>query len=406
MLAFLNRSAGVPRNPESALDFDPSREAEPEAVGLTRRDVDKIWLAVEGLYRSDVFPAITFCMRRKGQVVINRALGHAREGVPATPDTPICLFSASKAVTAMMIHLLAEQGEISLDDPVAKYLPEFAANGKGRTTIFQVLAHRSGIPRVPPDTDPAILYDWDGAVEMLCKAVPEQSDARRQAYHAVTGGFILGEVLKRVTGDDIRAYIDSYVCKPLGFEYFNYGVPADRVDEVARNAYTGWPLVFPLNAIAKRALGAPWEQVVEVSNDPRYLQAIVPAGNLIATADEASRFFQCLLNGGELDGVRIFKESTVRRAIEPVGGTSFDYTMFIPMRYSAGMMLGNKPIGMYGPNTEQAFGHLGYMSIFCWADPQRDISVAFLNTGKALLGPHLPALAGLLNQISRRCLKP
>jgi CubicO group peptidase (beta-lactamase class C family) len=80
-----------------------------------------------------------------------------------------------------------------------------------------------------------------------------------------------------------------------------------------------------------------------------------------------------------------------------------DRLLLAPLRYSAGMMLGDRRIGLYGPDTAQAFGHLGFANIFAWADPQRDISVALLTTGKLVLGPHLAALWGLLSRISRHC---
>ena len=145
--------------------------------------------------------------------------------------------------------------------------------------------------------------------------------------------------------------------------------------------------------------------MVRISNDSRFMKVIIPCANLFSTADEVSRFFQLLLNKGELDGMRIFNPLTIYHAIMEVGKPEVDRTVMIPMRYGAGMILGNKPIGMYGPFTQHAFGHLGFSNIFCWADPERDIVVSLLTTGKAMLGPHIIPLARLLLRISWHCRK-
>ncbi len=135
------------------------------------------------------------------------------------------------------------------------------------------------------------------------------------------------------------------------------------------------------------------------------MKEIIPSGNMVSTADEMSRFFQLLLNGGELEGVRIFEPITIRRATMEVGKLAIDRAVMLPMRYSTGLILGISPIGMYGPFTQHAFGHLGFSNILCWADYDRDIAVSLLNTGKAFLGIHLVSLFRLLARISRYCRK-
>jgi CubicO group peptidase (beta-lactamase class C family) len=117
------------------------------------------------------------CVRRKGQIVLNRAIGYARGNGPqdtaqtpkvlATPDTRICLFSASKVVTAMMIHLLDEMGEIDLLDPISHYIPEYGVNGKKDATIYHLLAHRGGIPSLPKGTDPQLLFNPEAALRFI-----------------------------------------------------------------------------------------------------------------------------------------------------------------------------------------------------------------------------------------------
>jgi CubicO group peptidase (beta-lactamase class C family) len=100
----------------------------------------------------------------------------------------------------------------------------------------------------------------------------------------------------------------------------------------------------------------------------------------------------------------VLERATVRGAVAPSGATAFDRMLLVPMRYSAGLMLGNSPVGLYGPLCRNAFGHLGLINIFCWADPDRDLAVSLLSTGKSLYGTHLIALTALLNSIGWRTL--
>lgn len=403
----------VPADLSSLITRDISGETDPDAAEMTQEDVDAIWSSVEDLYRTGVYPGLSFSLRKNGRLILHRAIGHSHgkgpgdppdaEKVPMAPDTPVCQYSASKAVTAMMIHLLAERKALNLNDPIKKYIPEFARNNKQDITIFNLISHHGGIPTPPADTDPEILYDQEAFVRLICRLKPKSPEGGSMAYHAITGGVILGEIVHRVTGDSLRALVDESIRKPLGFRYFNYGVPDADISRVAVNYHTGPPLIFPISYLARRALSVPWGEVVRISNEPRFMQVIIPAANLVATADEMALFYQLLLNGGELDGRRIFQPETVRRAVAPAAKMWFDGTMVVPMRYSAGLMLGASPVGMWGPYSEAAFGHVGFMNILCWADPARDISVSLQTTGKTLIGPHLGPLARFLFTVGRRC---
>lgn len=408
-----SRIAHVPTDLSTVTSYVPDQEVDPVKVGMRPGSVDEIWARVKKFYATGYHPAVMLCIYRKGEMIINRAIGHSHGNgpgdphgcakVPATPETPVCVFSASKAVTAMMMHLLDERGEISLDDPVAKYIPEFGCHGKDRITIAQVLSHRAGFPFIPAGTPPEIMFTPATVLDVLCHMKPHYKPGRRLAYHAITGGFILDEVVARVTGNDIRQFFGENVQKPLGFRYFNYGASEEDIPHVAKNYVTGWPLRYPASKILKRALGASRREVDRVSNDPRFMRASIPAGNMVATAQELARFYQCLLNGGELDGVRIFKPETIQRATQNVGKMELDHTLMMPMQYTLGMMRGRNPVGLFGPGSEQAYGHLGYLTILTYADPKRDISVALLNTGKAVFGAHMLPLINLVSSIGKEC---
>ncbi len=403
----------VPDNLDPIISIDHASEVAPEQVGITQKGADAIWQSVLNLYKTGTQPAIELCLRRKGKIVLNRAIGHVRGNGPldtaytpktlATPDTPICLFSASKAVTALLIHMLAEDGSISLLDPVSYYNPEFAKSGKKNITIHQILSHRGGIPGIPPNTPIDVLWNNDEIWRLLCEAKPISVDGDHLAYHAITGGYVLERVLKTVTGKSIQEYLDEKIRQPMGMKYFTYGVGEKDLGLLAENYMTGPKPKFPISWVVKRALGGDVDTIGEVINDARFQEAVIPAGNLVGTAEETSRFFQMMRNGGIWNGKKICDPLTIKRSVQEYGSLQIDRTMMMPMRYSAGMMLGGNPVGIWGPMSGSAYGHIGLINKMCWVDEARDISVSLLTTGISFVGPHIPSLVMFVNAVAKHC---
>jgi CubicO group peptidase (beta-lactamase class C family) len=396
-------------------DLDPittvGAEADPEQLGIPQQTIERIWASARNLYRSGVHPALQLCLRRHGQVVIDRALGHARGNGPAdprdapktlvTPDTPYCVFSTSKAITAMVVHLLHERGALDIDDRVADYIPEYASHGKDRTTIAHVLAHRAGVPTLPRKIlDVDRITDRELLTRAICDAKPFVRPGTLLAYHAVSGGFILGEIVHRVTGRTIRDVLAEEILDPLGFRWGNYGVAPKDIERVGLNYSTGPPLLPPLSNLVTRVLSRPVDDLVELSNDPRFMTVIVPAGNITTTANELSRFFEIFRAGGELDGVRIMHPDTIRRALTEQSRLEIDLSLGFPTRFSYGLMLGAKVLSLYGRDTDLAFGHLGFINIMGWADPERAISCGLITSGKAVLYPEVTRFYGVMQRIA------
>lgn len=388
-----------------------AEEVDPRTVGMTPRTVERIWAAARNLYRTGVHPALQLCLRRNGEVVINRAIGHARGNGPDDPpeapktlvstDTPFCVFSASKAVTAIVIHILHERGALSIDDRVADYIPEYRRHGKQDTTIAHVLAHRAGVPGLPKAAlDLDRVTDRDFLTQTICDAKPFVKPGTLLAYHAVSGGFILGEVVERVTRKSIRQVLAEEVLDPLGFRWGNYGVATEDVAEVGLNYRTGPPILPPLSTLVTRVLSQPIDKVVELSNDPRFLSAVVPSANVITSGDELSRFFEIFRCGGELDGVTVMRRDTLRRALTEQSRLEIDLSLGFPTRFSYGLMLGAKVLSLYGLDTDKAFGHLGLINIMGWADPERGISGGLITSGKAIIYPELPRFYGVMQRIA------
>ena len=403
------RLSAIPRDLDAVIRIDTKKEVDPESVGMSQADVDRIWEHVIKVYRTGVHPAITINLRRRGRIVMARSIGHARGNGPddgpdmirvvASPDTPMCMFSASKAITALLMHMLAEEGLVELADPVTRYVPEFGRKGKGAITIEQILAHRGGIPGLPRGTSLDVLWDTDRTWALLCDAEPIITDGSKLAYHAVTGGFVLERVLRTVTGAGIDSYLERKIRKPMGMKYFTYGIRPEQRDALALNYATG-PRQGPvLGTLIRRALGTDMEAIAGISNAPRYHEAIIPAANLVASAEEVSAFFQMMLNGGAWGRRRICAPETIAGAVRATGHRAFDRTLMLPMRYSAGLMLGDEPFGLWGPHSRDAFGHVGLINKFAWADPQRELSAAILTSGILLVAHHLAPFARLIRSI-------
>jgi len=403
------RRVRVPRDLESVTAI--GREEQAGAGGMSAESVERIWDAAVDLYRSGVHPAVQVCVRRRGAVVLDRAIGHARgngpgdgaqaEKQPATPATPFVIYSGAKAVTAFVVHMLQDRGLLDISDRVCEYIPGYERHGKGEITIAQVLAHRAGVPNLPRrafDLDRA--PDREHWLRTICDARPLARPGRVLAYHAVSGGYILGEVVHRVTGKDIRTVLAEEILDPLGFRWTNYGVAPKDLSRVALNYVTGPPSAPPFSQLLSRALGLPFDELVESSNDERFLTAIVPSANVVTTAGELARFYEIFRRGGELDGVRVMRPEAVRNAITQQSRWELDLSLGFPTRFGYGPMLGAQLLSLYGRDTQHAFGHLGFTNILAWADPERALACAVITSGKPVLYPELVRFFGLMQRIT------
>ena len=407
------RAFTAPRLPdpvEAVTRVDPA-EVAPAEAGLSQRAIKSIWALVESLYRSGMHPGIAVCLRRHGKIALHRSIGYAggllpSEGerpLPLELDTPICLFSASKGVTGVVAHKLAEEGHINLLDPVSYYVPAYAQRGKGNISIYQLLSHRGGVPTIRQPIEVETFVDHDEMLRLVCASEPSCSEGRITEYHALTGGYVIAELVRATTGKTIRQYLDEKFRRPLGMRFFNYGLDEADLGLAATNYQTGALGIKPIDDHLEALLGLHLEGVTEGSNDDRFKRAVMPSANLYATAEEVTRFYQMMIDGGRWQGQQVLDARTVYRATRETGKVLLDRAVYLPMRYSTGFMLGGRPVGVYGANSHYAFGHLGFTNIFTWGDPQRDIAVSILTTGKPIIGPHLLLLPRLVQAIAGAC---
>ncbi len=309
------------------------------------------------------------CVFARGQLLLDEAFG-------CTSDALFFLFSAGKPFVALAVHMLAERSELSLDDTVARYWPAFGQRGKDGITIRQVLKHRSGLPVARGMARDALaMTDWDASVRALEHARPAYPPGQVPAYHVLSYGFILGELVQRVTGTSIRDFLRAQLFDPLGLRDTYLGLPGEL-----------WDRHVPV-----RGSGVAEFVTQQVINRRATRQAVIPAASVSSTARDLARFYQALLQGGELDAVRALRPETIRQAATPSSDGETDRYLKLPVRWSEGFQLGGERKasarigGGHGSMGALAslttFGHNGSYVCNGWADPERQIAVGYV-TGR------------------------
>jgi CubicO group peptidase (beta-lactamase class C family) len=374
--------------------------------------VERVWQAARHWYSAGMHPAIQVCVRRNGKVVLNRAIGHGwgngpdddsdADKVLATTETPFCVYSAAKAISTTVVHMLVERGAFSLDDRVCDYLPTYTSHGKHRTTIRHVVTHSAGVPLATgPRPDLKRMNDSEYARELLGNLRPIYPPGLVHMYHGLTWGPLIRELVSAATGRNIRELLATEILEPLGFRWTNYGVVPQDVPLVAPSYATGKPPSAAMTAIFRKAVGGSMRQIIPFSNTPMFLTSVVPSSSTVSTADELSRFAELLCRGGELDGVRVISPETLQAATKQARRLRPDISVGLkPMRWGTGYILGSKRFGPFGLDAPAAFGHTGLTDIAMWADPERDLAAAVVSSGKPGGHPEAKRYPAVLDAIA------
>lgn len=320
------------------------------------------------------------CVYHRGRPVVDLWGGWAdREaGRPWERDTLQLVFSTTKGLSASCVHLLAERGELDLDAPVARYWPEFAAAGKESIPLRWVMSHEAGLAAVTGTVTMDDVLGWEGVVEAIAAQAPVWEPGTAHGYHARTYGWILGEVVRRVTGASLGRYFAEEVAGPLDLDFF-IGLPEAELPRVAR-LYP--PVVEPEVKELMDAFMGPdtlLGQVLSVPsalagydeawNHPEVLAAEMPSSNGVGTARALARHYAALV--GEVDGRRLLSAETVAEAATPrVSGP--DHVIGLPMSFGLGWM--TPP-----PETpEGTFGHAGAGGSLGIADPGGEWALGYV----------------------------
>jgi CubicO group peptidase (beta-lactamase class C family) len=385
---------------------------EEDHSGISGATVERIWQTARYWYQAGMHPAIQLCLRHNGKVVLNRAIGHGwgnaptdppdADKIPVTTETPFCVYSSAKAITATVVHMLVERGHFSLDDRVCDYLPTYTSHGKNRTTIRHVMTHSAGVPfPTGPRPDLTRADDSEYAREQLSKLKPLYRPGLIHIYHALTWGPLIREIVSAATGKDIREILGTEILDPLLFRWTNFGVAQQDVALVAPSHATGQPLPAPIAAIFRKAIGGTVHQIIPFTNSPMFLTTVMPSSNTVSNAHEMSRFAEIWRCGGELDGVRVLRLETLREAVRECRRLRPDFaTGLVPLRWGTGFMLGSNKFGPFGRNAPAAFGHLGLVNVAIWADPERGLAAGLVSSGKPGRDPEAKRYAALMDRIA------
>jgi CubicO group peptidase (beta-lactamase class C family) len=322
-----------------------------------------------------------------GSMVVDLWGGYADKARtrPWMRDTLANVFSTTKGLTAICAHRLASEGKLDFDAPVTRYWPEFAQSDKGHITVRQLLNHRAGLPAVRTRLQVESFYDWSYMVELLAAERPFWQPGTKHGYHAITFGWLVGEVIRRITGKSPGQYFRDELAVPLGLDCHIGLDPAQdyRCAEI-RQAPPPAPGEFNLFEYATKNRDSLTAKVFlnpsdglrsEVINSRGWRGAEIPAANGHTTARALARLYGALAHGGQIDGVRVMGGEQIENCYREES-SGVDEVLMIPTRFSTGFML-TQPHDPWGPNAH-SFGHPGAGGSLGFADPDASIGFGYI----------------------------
>ena len=385
-----------------------------EIRGTVEPGFEQVREAFEENFDSHGEVGAAFSLYVDGKAVVNLTGGVTTEGTEYNADTLQMVFSSTKGATALCAHILAQRGLLDFDAPVAQYWPEFAAQGKGEIPVSWLLCHKSGLIDTTRRLSLDDALDWDTVVSALAESTPVWEPGTQHGYHAVTYGWLVGEIVRRVSGMSIGEFFATEVAGPLGLDFW-IGLPEQQHDRVSRlipmglpegvdlefisaagtgagagagvDVATGEPaepasiglvqmldmLLGPDN-LAGKALSAPGGAFMdqEAWNTPEMWSAMIPAANGVTNANSLARMYAACV--GEVDGVRLLSEDAMHKAIE-VQTEGADAVLMFPIPFAMGFMRGSDFSPLSG---ERSFGHYGAGGSVGFADPDRKMAFGYV----------------------------
>jgi CubicO group peptidase (beta-lactamase class C family) len=350
------------------LELSSPAELHLDAPALARLDELINRHIAEGRY-----PGAQIALARHGKLALVKTYGDAQldpQRQPARDDTLWLLYSNTKVITACAVWLLAERGALRLTDRVAEHLPGFEANGKGEITIVQLLSHRGGFPNAEAPKEP--WEDHELLRRAVCGFTLEWTPGSRLHYHGRSAHATAAALIEAVTKTDYRAFIRDQVILPLGLgEELFVGLPDGQH---ARSVDMHEPSADGTRQV-KRA----------DENTAAFRRAGVPSSGGYATARAMAAFYQMMLAGGRLNGVRLFSPRMIQYVTRNITGDMVDAYMGMPMHRGLGPHLrGNTDTirGLGALASPRTFGHGGVGSSYCWGDPDSGVSFAYLTNSR------------------------
>ena len=309
----------------------------------------------------------------RGEPIVDAWAGAADPTrTPVTPDTLFTVYSVGKGITATALHILAERGSISYDDPIAKHWSEFAQNGKANILVRHAMAHLSGIPQMPPGVMPDDVLDWPGMCDRIAGLTPLWRPGETLCYHAMTYGWIVGGAAERADGRPFAKIVTDEIAGPLGLNGLFFGVPSSELHRVALlepGAVEGDAVEPVIPGVVPDGSAS-----LDQMNRTEIRQAVLPAYGMCVNARSLAKIYASLVGMG-VDGVRLLSPDRVRQATAPqviakeANGAG-------ELRFGLGYRLGGGPDGAICSRIT-AFGHDGAGGANGYADPEHDFAFGF-----------------------------
>jgi CubicO group peptidase (beta-lactamase class C family) len=321
-----------------------------------------------------------------GKPVVDIWAGHADKAKtrPWTRDTLVNCFSTTKGVTAICAHRLAGEGKLDIDAPVTKYWPEFGHAGKDKIPVRYLLGHRAGLAAIRKPLQDDDLYNWNTMCQALAEEEPWWEPGTKHGYHALTFGWLVGEVIRRITGKTPGRYLHDELAGPLGLD-LHIGLDAKNDARTADMVPSPPPppgapnlfaeiMKYPDTVAGKAFMNPPILFKPGTENSRGWRAAEIPAANGHFTARGLARLYGALARGGEVDGVRVMAPSQIARCYEEQAvGT--DAVLTLSTRFSLGFMM-SQPGAALGPNPH-SFGHPGAGGSLGFADPDAKVGFGY-----------------------------
>jgi len=343
-----------------------------------------------------------------GELVVDLWAGWMDEARtrPWQRDTLVNVFSVGKAVATVSLLMLVERGLVELDAPIARYWPEFAQAGKGAISVRWLLGHRAGLPAIRRLLPDDAIYDWKRMTEELAAEEPWWEPGRLHGYHVNTFGFLVGEIVRRVSGESIGAFVRREIAGPLGAD-FHFGVGSEHFGRIAdylpgelyqEGARDAAPVEPARHLLLQRVYANPrGASGMGTVNTAEWRAAEIPSTNGHANAHAVARVYSALACGGVVDGVRLLQRETIEAAIREASAGE-DFVLRKPTRFGLGFQL-TMPERPFGTGA-RSFGHFGAGGSLGFADPDARLAFGYTmnRAGPRWQNPRVRGLIGALAQ--------
>ncbi|HXC54674.1 MAG TPA: serine hydrolase domain-containing protein [Rhizomicrobium sp.] len=337
-----------------------------EVHGFVHDGYESVRATFEGNFAGGHDVGASFCATKDGETVVDLWGGYAdaAKTKPWAKDTIVNVYSTTKTMTALTALLIADRGLLDFDAPVAKYWPEFAAGGKAGVKVSHLMSHSSGLSGWKEKITTSDIYDWEKMTSLLAAQAPFWEPGTAPGYHALTQGYLVGEVVRRITGRSLGTVFRQEIAEPLGADFW-IGLPASEDGRVAE-------LIPPPPGEAVGDAGGMTELTANMATNPgidvaetktrAWRGAEIPAAGGTGNARSIAEIHCILANGGVAKGKRFMSEAGCRKALElQIEGT--DKIMNVPARFGLGFGLAGGLIPLPNPNTIFWGGYGGSLAI-------------------------------------------